>query len=223
MKNKAFLGLTISIFSAYVILLIGSTLLTSKIHRLSDNVSTMYHDRLIPSVDIYHIHDLLYQNRFSIENIISMNNELVENEIQSRIAQNSLTIDSLILTYSKTLLVEEEKSGIRELKQNLESQRNWNQLIVTSLKNENDSIARTIFDGPANVSFTKLIGNLNGLESIQDKIGKELLSDAVYQVKYVKVISQLLLGLSIVSIMFLIYSLKTFFKTSIFNYRPSAN
>ena len=78
-------------------------------------------------------------------------------------------------------------------------------------------------DGQVNVSFNKLIGNLNGLESIQDKIGKELLSDAVYQVKYVKVISQLLLGLSIVSIMFLIYSLKTFFKTSIFNYRPSAN
>ncbi|MFC2186127.1 MCP four helix bundle domain-containing protein [Fulvivirgaceae bacterium LMO-SS25] len=223
MKNKAFLGLTISIFSAYIILLIGSSILTSKVHRLSNNISTMYHDRLIPSVDIYQIHDLLYQNRFSIENVISAKDDLLEEQLRNSISKNSLSVDSLIMMYSQTMLVEDEKSGIRDLKLNLESQRNWNQLIFTSVHNQNDSIARHIFDGPANTSFSKLIENLNGLEKIQDKVGQELLSDAIYQVRFVKVISQLLLALSILSIMFLIYSLKTFFKTSIFNYRPSAN
>lgn len=183
----------------------------------------MYHDRLIPSVDIYQIHDLLYQNRFSIENIISAEDDLLEEQLRNSISKNSLSVDSLIMMYSQTLLVEDEKSGIRDLKLNLESQRNWNQLILTSVHNQNDSIARHIFDGPANTSFSKLIGNLNGLEKIQDKVGQELLTDAIYQVRFVKVISQLLLALSILSIMFLIYSLKTFFKTSIFNYRPSAN
>lgn len=223
MKNKAFLGLTISIFSAYIILLIGSSVLTSKVHKLSNNISTMYHDRLIPLVDIYQIHDLLYQNRFSIENIISAKEELLEQQLRHSIVKNSLSVDSLLLMYSQTMLVEDEKSGIRDLKVNLESQQNWNQLILTSVQNQNDSIARQIFDGPANASFTKLIGNLNGLERIQDKVGRELLSDAIYQVKLVKIISQLLLALSILSITFLIYSLKTFFKTSIFNYKPSAN
>jgi hypothetical protein len=223
MKNKAFLGLTISIFSAYIILLIGSSVLTSKVHKLSNNISTMYHDRLIPSVDIYQIHDLLYQNRFILENIISAKEELLEQQLRHSIAKNSLSVDSLLLMYSQTMLVEDEKSGIKDLKLNLESQLNWNQLILSSVQNQNDSIARQIFDGPANTSFTKLIGNLNGLERIQDKVGRELLSDAVYQVKLVKIISQLLLALSILSITILIYSLKTFFKTSIFNYKPSAN
>jgi hypothetical protein len=223
MKNKAFLGLSISIFSAYIILLLGSTILTSKIHRLSNSVSSMYHDRLIPSVDIYQIHDLLYQNRFSMDNIIASESNLVVNQLQMSIASNSTSIDSLIHMYSQTLLVEDEKSGISELKKNIENQSKWNQLIITSIQNRNDSSAREIFNGPSNTSFAKLIGNLNSLERIQDKVGKELLSDAIYQVKLVKIISQLLLGLSILSIMFLIYFLKTFFKMSIFNYRPSVN
>lgn len=202
MKNKSFLGLAISIVSAYIILLIGSSVLTSKVHKLSNNISTMYHDRLIPSVDIYQIHDLLYQNRFILENIISAKEELLEQQLRHSISKNSLSVDSLLLMYSQTMLVEDEKSGIKDLKLNLESQLNWNQLILSSVQNQNDLIARQIFDGPANTSFTKLIGNLNGLERIQDKVGRELLSDAIYQVKLVKIISQLLLALSILSITF---------------------
>ena len=155
-----------SFLAVLMIAIIASNVMESVIDHTNDGtVSSVYEDRLKPSIDLSEMKDLNYQ-RISIINQLRLGNEF-NADSKEELARINQKFDLLLRKYQNTYLVAEEKVILISL--------------VNDLKGLNQAIYSREFSAEKQIedSLKKLNAinlSLSKLNKVQEIVGEELVS-----------------------------------------------
>ncbi len=196
------------LFCVMVCLILVRILEDKSIKQMNNSFISLYNDRLIPATDLFFIAEKLNLKKDLIESYL--NNELALNSqknIQQSLLSYNESIDSLLLKYEKTFLVNLEKKHLIELKSNILASRIIEKNITSNsqLKEKSDTESITIL---LKDSYKGIFNKLSELTQIQSKIGDELIKNSKSIVSGSNLYSTIqfflaiIIGVLIVSILF---------------------
>ena len=196
------------LFCVMVCLILVRILEDKSIKQMNNSFISLYNDRLIPATDLFFIAEKLNLKKDLIESYL--NNELALNSqknIQQSLLSYNESIDSLLLKYEKTFLVNLEKKHLIELKSNILASRIIEKNITSNsqLKEKSDTESITIL---LKESYKGIFNKLSELTQIQSKIGDELIKNSKSIVSGSNLYSTIqfflaiIIGVLIVSILF---------------------
>ncbi len=159
-----------------IMMLIMLTILISRknINHISESFDSMYKDRLIPATDIFYLAENLYSKRILLENYL--NSEINKNTQQLResLTHHDRIMDSIIVEFEKTYLVDEESHFLTDFKEKSEQYASIEDEIIGLSQRESKDSALRQFHANGEAVFQCTIDNLVKLTQIQSTVGKTL-------------------------------------------------
>ncbi len=155
---------------------------------------SMYNDRLIPATDLFYLAENLYAKRYLIETMVEEESSDKKIELIKKLGSHDANINSLIAKYEKTFLTPQEKKHLEELKSQLKTNNEMENLLLTdkTVSNKEEFIKQTT------ASFNSIAKKLTDLTQIQRKVGEELIKDSNYVSSGSSVYSNIQFALAIV-------------------------
>lgn len=201
-------------------LVMGCTILIriledKSVNDMNTSFKSLYNDRLIPSVLLHDINLLLTEKNWTLEKYIQGSIEIQPDYISSVIAINNKKIDSLLLIYDKTYIVETEASQLKNLKTAIKEYKIQENQVISYILNNQPGLANNLYEINAKKTFLKISQNINYLLTTQINVGSELINDVDDIVSGTKLYSAIQIGLAIVigllimGILFAVKSTKT--------------
>lgn len=201
-------------------LVMGCTILIriledKSVNDMNTSFKSLYNDRLIPSVLLHDINLLLTEKNWTLEKYIQGSVEIQPDYISSVIAINNKKIDSLLLIYDKTYIVETEASQLKNLKTAIKEYKIQENQVITYILNNQRALANNLYEINAKKTYLKISQNINYLLTTQINVGSELINDVDDIVSGTKLYSAIQIGLAIVigllimGILFAVKSTKT--------------
>lgn len=175
-----------------MVAIIISNLLEKQITKNNDyTVSSIFEDRLQPSVDLYEMRTLNAQRLFILEEYLHANVVDDKNRLAQKIYIIHQKFDELLKKYEETILVKREKNALTNLKQ---------QLIYfdNAFSDVKKSITNSEAVTTAKFSLQKANESLDNLNRIQSEVGKELLIEYQKDTLYSSLLNYFQILLSIV-------------------------
>lgn len=201
-------------------LVMGCTILIriledKSVNDMNTSFKSLYNDRLIPSVLLHDINLLLTEKNWTLEKYIQGSIEIQPDYISSVIEINNKKIDSLLLIYDKTYIVETEASQLKNLKTAIKEYKIQENQVISYILNNQPGLANNLYEINAKKTFLKISQNINYLLTTQINVGSELINDVDDIVSGTKLYSAIQIGLAIVigllimGILFAVKSTKT--------------
>lgn len=168
---------------ALVLLVMASLILAGLLmeRKYFKNVNTssasIYNDRLIPAIAIFHLSDHLTQRRLLVEEQIGKGP--LPEHLQTYLSDHSLAMDSILRAFEETYLVKAEFNSLELLKQYLDEYNQTEQLL---LQNHRESIGSEKIHNQLQKDFENIRSELIELSAIQNLVGKELMADTKHTV-----------------------------------------
>lgn len=178
------------------------------VKNMNESFVTLYNDRLIPAMDLYHIVENLYARRNIIENILYSRAAAIDLDLKQNLSRYNHNIDSLLKKYEKTYLVQQEKVQLQDLKQNLSSILAMEQKLVSNIYNNQAASALQIYENQGKRLFSSATMHLTKLIDTQKQVGNEINEQTEKIVSGTKIYSNLqlvlaiMIGILIVGILF---------------------
>lgn len=167
------------------------------VKNMNESFITLYNDRLIPAMDLYHIVENLYARRNIIESVLYSNAVADELGLKHNLSRYNHNIDSLLQKYEKTYLVQQEKVQLQDLKQNLSSILRMEQDLVSNIYNNQAAAALRLYEGRGKRMFSSATMHLTKLIDTQKQVGNEIIDQTEKIVSGTKIYSNLQLALAI--------------------------
>ncbi|SFC18385.1 Four helix bundle sensory module for signal transduction [Flexibacter flexilis DSM 6793] len=146
------------------------------IYKTNDSFREMYERRLVPAMDISHIIEKQYQNRFHLEEHIS--GISIENytELENDIAQNNAQVDSMINHYADggNVLDAVEAQELKKYRNAIRSYRLLEKEILQLSRQNQKQIAAELFTKKTYPAFQAAVRPMERLEDDQVLLGKQL-------------------------------------------------
>lgn len=178
------------------------------VKNMNESFITLYNDRLVPAMDLYHIVENLYARRNIIESVLYSNAAANELGLKQNLSRYNHNIDSLLQKYEKTYLVQQEKVQLQDLKQNLSLILRMEQDLVSNIYNNQAAAALALYERQGKRMFSSATMHLTKLIDTQKQVGNEIIEQTEKIVSGTKIYSNLqlalaiLIGILIVSILF---------------------
>lgn len=191
LKNK--LKIAFLLFCIMCCTLLIRFLEDKSVKKINESFISMYNDRLVPATDLYFIAENLYYK----SNIFQ--DALAENAVHSsaniaKVSMYNKKIDSVINKFELTLLVKQEKSFLKDLKNAIFAQ----QEIENRILNLAIADGKKVYEAIGRNAAGKTLDKLSALIKIQSNVGDELIKDSKIFVSGTKVYSTLQVILAIV-------------------------
>lgn len=177
---------------------------------------SLYNDRLIPATDLFYLAENLYAKRYILEAVVEHQpKKESQQELLKRLVKHDANINSLLKKYEQTVLTQQEKTYLLELKAKLKENKQIEDQIIASEKAQTGADNKSLFETTALTSFNSINSKLAELTFLQTKVGEELLKDSKYLVSGSKLYSTIqfilaiIIGILIVSIIFASNVVKT--------------
>jgi hypothetical protein len=161
---------------------------------------SMYNDRLIPAADLFYVAELLFEKKDLIEKH-DVSGAANAEQTDKLITISNVKIDSVLKKYGGTVLVNDEKNYLQELKRRLSTHQELEKKAILS---NNTLFAFEQLDN----SHKEILKNLSLLTKTQTLVGKELIKESESLFAGTKVYSAIqfalaiIIGILIVSIVF---------------------
>ncbi|MCP2044965.1 MCP four helix bundle domain-containing protein [Pontibacter sp. HSC-36F09] len=183
--------------SVFAIIILANWFASYSIGRVSNQFSEVYHDRLVPSLVISDVMERYYQNRLTLEDHILSGSAAEQDRLQKLVEANTLEIETLINQFEQTYLIERESAGLatynKEFGKLVAVQDHILKLSTEGEKAQAEHLYRT----EGHQAFLHLLVPLHELIRLQGEVGKELYLSADRQVKTLKILSYLVIGMSV--------------------------
>ena len=183
--------------AVFAIIVLANWFASYSIGQVSSQFRSVYQDRLVPSLDIADVLERYYQNRMYLEEHILSESEAKQDSLQALVQQNTLEIDSLMHKFEQTYLIERESAGLAKYKQQFASLVKVQDQILTLSSEGNQAQAQQLYRTKGYAAFLHLLEPLHELIRLQGEVGQELYQSAERQVKTLKILSYLVIGLSV--------------------------
>ncbi|MGV3587835.1 MAG: MCP four helix bundle domain-containing protein [Adhaeribacter sp.] len=188
---------------AIVVTIMGSNFLEKKYFTdINQSVSSIYNDRLIPAAELFHANDIMYKKRLALEKYLVNPASQDFKLIKKQLAAHNSQIDSIILAYEATYLVDEESTSLDHFKASV---RQYNKLETEYLANK-ESLAADTYEKKMGPLFLAIHKDLVQLSSIQTSVGKELMNGSRHISSGAYLVSNLQTAIVVV-IMLVVYGL----------------
>ncbi|HTN47766.1 MAG TPA: MCP four helix bundle domain-containing protein [Flavipsychrobacter sp.] len=148
-KTRAIAGLSCIL----LVIILGNLLVRERFDKLDKSMTSIWNDRLKPTVYIYEISKNLYQKRLLVQE------KGISTETTSQLAAHNSLIASHIASYEKTYLTPDEKTEWNDFKKHIT---NYSHLELAALKGGTAQNS-----GALEKEFNLAIDNLNRLSQIQ--------------------------------------------------------
>jgi hypothetical protein len=178
------------------------------VRNMNESFITLYNDRLVPAMDLYHIVENLYARRNIIESVLYSRAAAGNLGLKQQLSRYNHNIDSLLKKYEKTYLVQQEKVQLKDLKQNLRAILLMEQNLVSNIYNNQASAALQLYESEGKILFGTATRHLTKLMDTQKQVGDQIIEQTEKIVSGTKIYSNLqlvlaiLIGILIVSILF---------------------
>ncbi|WP_426324765.1 MCP four helix bundle domain-containing protein [Pedobacter sp. R-06] len=192
LKNK--LKIAFLLFCIMCCTLLIRFLEDKSVEKINESFISMYNDRLVPATDLYFIAENLYYKNEILQETLLGNGAVHPSTGMVKMNKHNRKIDSVINKYELTLLVEQEKSFLNDLKKALTVQQGLEAKILNMAGIEGRAIYESMGRNAANQTLVKL----SDLIKIQSKVGHDLIKGSKIFVSGTKVYSTLQVILAIV-------------------------
>jgi len=192
LKNK--LKIAFLLFCIMCCTLLIRFLEDKSVEKINESFISMYNDRLVPATDLYFIAENLYYKNEILQETLLGNGAVHPSTGMVKMNKHNRKIDSVINKYELTLLVEQEKSFLNDLKKALTVQQGLETKILNMAGIEGTAIYESMGRNAANQTLVKL----SDLIKIQSKVGHDLIKGSKIFVSGTKVYSTLQVILAIV-------------------------
>lgn len=165
---------------------------------INESFTSIYNDRLIPATEIFYLTENLYSKRLLMEKFLSSADENRTGKLRQHINMHNQNIDSLIVEYEKTYLVDSESKCLTTFKTTVSDYANLEQSVMELSKNGSKATGLEIFENQGEALFQKTIQNLHQLTQIQSKVGKELIADSQSAMASTNILFNLQIALALI-------------------------
>jgi hypothetical protein len=183
--------------SVFAIIILANWFASYSIGKVSNQFRSVYQDRLVPSLVISDVMERYYQNRLTLEEHILSSSVGEQDSLHSVVAANTMEIEALINQFEKTYLIERESRGLAEYKKHFANLVAVQDRILNLSKTGNRTKAEHLYRTEAHTAFLHLMEPLHELIQVQGEVGQELYQSADRQVKTLKILSYLVIGMSV--------------------------
>lgn len=181
-------------------LIIGGTLISRyNVEGIDESFSSIYRDRLVPATTILYLTENLYRKRLSLEDYLYSGKREPQVQVLGQLRAHNVHIDSLIRSFEKTYLVDEEAKSLNAFKSQVVKYTQLEDRVLALTANGSFTEARQLFSAPGAAMFEGTILNLNELAGIQSTIGKDLMKASKINVASFGIISFLQIALAIIT------------------------
>lgn len=192
LKNK--LKIAFLLFCIMCCTLLIRFLEDKSVEKINESFISMYNDRLVPATDLYFIAENLYYKNKILQEILFGDGTVQPSTSIIKMNKHNRKIDSIINKYELTLLVEQEKNFLNDLKKALTVQQGLEAKIINIAGAE----GRIIYESMGKNAVDETLAKLSALIKIQSKVGNELIKGSKIFVSGTKVYSTLQVILAIV-------------------------
>ena len=165
---------------------------------INESFTSIYKDRLIPATEIFYLTENLYKKRLLMEKFLTSADENQTGELRQHINIHNQNIDSLIVEYEKTYLVDSESKCLATFKTTVSDYADLEQSVMELSKNGSKATGLETFESQGAALFQKTIQNLHQLTQIQSKVGKELIADSQSAMASTNILFNLQIALALV-------------------------
>lgn len=183
--------------SVFAIIILANWFASYSIGKVSNQFHSVYHDRLVPSLMISEVMERYYQNRITLEEHVLSNSQAQQDSLNQLVETNTAAIVKLIAKYETTYLVERESAGLAEYKKQFEKLVTVQECILTLSATGDKAQAQSLYTSEGHKAFLHLLEPLHQLIAVQGEVGQELFESAERQVKTLKILSYLVIGMSV--------------------------
>lgn len=175
-SNKTARRIINSFILVVALMLLMGAIGTIGLNNITVSFRKMYQRRLVPAMDISHIIEKQYQNRFHLEEHIS--GISIENytQLENDIRKNNIQVDSIIGHYADgaNILDHQEAVELKQYRVAIRAYRNLESIILELSRNNNKTEATRLFTSQSYPSFQAAIRPMEHLEDDQVAFGKQL-------------------------------------------------
>ncbi|GGM82361.1 hypothetical protein GCM10010967_12530 [Dyadobacter beijingensis] len=183
-----------------MVLIIGGTMLSRyNVQDIDQCFSSIYKDRLVPATTILYLTENLYRKRLSLETYLFSEKRESPARVKAQLQAYDRSIDSLIHSFEKTYLVDQEAKSLHAFKSQTAQYARLEGHVLALCANGLAGDAREMFSAPGAATFESTILNLNELAGIQSTIGKDLMRASKVNVASFSIISFLQIALAIIT------------------------
>lgn len=169
---------------------------------INKTVSSIYNDRLIPAAELFHANDIMYKKRLALEKYLVNPAQQPYSTVKSQLAAHNSQIDSIILAFETSYLVDEESTSLNHFKKCVQQ---YNQIEEIYLAKATE-LSPDAYEKTLDPLFKDIHADLVQLSSIQTSVGKDLLNGSKVSSSGATLISNLQMGI-VVIIMVVVYAL----------------
>jgi hypothetical protein len=156
----------------------------SAVNKLVNQFEDLFNKKLIPAMDISHILELQYQNRFHLEEFLT--GLSLENQVQllDDIRVNNGKIDSLVNLYitSSSYMEPEEREDLKDFAKAQKAYKKEENYIVSLHGSGHGSVAANRFKVESNIKFQEAVKPMKKFEAAEIKFGRKIYDKVKYQV-----------------------------------------
>lgn len=165
---------------------------------INRSFTSIYNDRLIPATEIFYISENMYSKRLLMEKFLLSHEEYGIEQLRKNLDIYNRNIDSLIVEYEKTYLVDNESRCLATFKNIISDYEQVEQSVIKLSKNGSKEAGLEIFENQGIVLFQSTIQNLHQLTQIQSTVGKELIAHSQSAMASTNILSHLQIALAFI-------------------------
>lgn len=181
-----------------VVILLSALVSRMSLDNIDHSLSSIYQDRLVPTVDIVYLSEHLYSKRLLLEQGLEKNAATSWQELGKQLSAHTHKIDSLLVEFQKTKLVEEEVKALNALKTHAQAYATLEQKIVRLAAHSASQEGKELFQSEGSQLFQKSIHRLSELTKIQSVVGQKLIKDSHTETYYCNLLSNLQIIITII-------------------------
>lgn len=194
---KNHLKLSLGLFVLLLTFIFTSFLEQQKLKEIEQRFLSIFADRLVPATDLFFISDQLYERRLKFQAY------LLEQEGGSRLPPFQLKeqtgiIDSLLLKYENTYLVENEEVCLNSFRRKWKEYKAGETEILKLASENRKQEALAKFRSAETTNFKSMIVDLHLLTKIQSQVGEDLTRSSKSSVSGSNSIFALQFGITII-------------------------
>ncbi|WP_247235620.1 MCP four helix bundle domain-containing protein [Telluribacter sp. SYSU D00476] len=181
-----------------VIAIYNSLSMERAVQGMDKSMTSVYEDRLQPSVIIVYLTEHLYAKRLLLEDYLTGQTALSTTALESQLKVHDVKSQLLIEQFEKTTLIGFESQWLASLKNSLAAYSQLERALIDSVRNARSDEAIHLFQKKGGLLFRQSIQNLHKLAQLQLETGQAAVKQSHQDVARASILSTLLITIAIV-------------------------
>ncbi|MCJ8163633.1 MCP four helix bundle domain-containing protein [Pontibacter sp. E15-1] len=197
-SNRQRYKIALALCAIFVIIVLANWWVSYSMTRVSRQFASVYHDRLVPALDLAAMQEHYYQGMTLLERHLQAPDPGQQRQLEAQLRQHHTDIDSIAAKYEATYLTPRETTVLQQYKAAA------NRLMEVQLKTvrlssaAETSAAVKLREQKVDPAFMAVLNPLHALRQLQQEVGHDLYASAGQQLNTLKMLSYLVIALAVV-------------------------